>query len=137
MVQKLRQLLQEKITMVLLGKMVVGSLMVIQMLIPQMSKVRLSFRQADSLSVKVREVLSTLKTGMNLQKSSRTITRVKATGLAKLQPSLMQISKLKTMQKKQLKPNQTSLKKRGLLQRSKPLGTFTKQVTNQNQLPKL
>ena len=70
--------------MVLLGKMVVDSLMVIQMLIPQMSKVRLSFQQIDSLSVKVREVLSTLKTGMNLQKSSRMITRVKVTGLAKL-----------------------------------------------------
>jgi len=70
--------------MVLLGKMVVDSLMVIQMLIPQMSKVRLSFQQIDSLSVKVREVLSTLKTGMNLQKSSRMITRVKVTGLVKL-----------------------------------------------------
>ena len=71
--------------MVLLDKMVVDSLMVKQqMLIPLRKTVRLSFQQADSLSEEVKEVLSMLKTGMNLQKSSRTITRVKVTGLAKL-----------------------------------------------------
>lgn len=71
--------------MVLLDKMVVDSLMVKQqMLIPLRKTVRLSFQQADSLSEKVKEVLSMLKTGMNLQKSSRMITRVKVTGLVKL-----------------------------------------------------